>query len=49
MGCIPGTPGTFSGHEEWVVYLEHLEHFQDLKNGSGTHFLGPENVPCDEY
>ena len=28
---------------------EHLEHFQDLKNGSGTHFSGPENVPCDEY
>ena len=28
---------------------EHLEYFQDLKNGSGTHFSGPENVPCDEY
>ena len=23
--------------------------FQDLKNGSGTHYSGPENVPDDEY
>ena len=28
---------------------EHLDHFRDLKNGFGTHFSGPENVPCDEY
>ena len=28
---------------------EHLEHFQDLKNGSGTHFSGPDNIPSDEY
>ena len=26
-----------------------LHGFKDLKNGSGTHFSGPENVPCDEY
>ena len=24
-------------------------HFPDLKNGSGTHYSGPENVPGDEY
>ena len=26
-----------------------LEHFPDLKNGSGTHYSGPENLPGDEY
>ena len=25
------------------------EHFQGMKNGSATHFSGPENICSDEY